>query len=240
MDLPLFGRIVWRFKWIAVIGLVLATLLAVFSTATVSFAGGPHLAYRTPTVYEADTLVLVTQKGFPWGRAVLPLGGPGYADPSRLALLAQLYATFVSSDAIQTQILHRGGSERVSARAMQSNQSTGSLPYIIVSGFATSPADAVHASFAGTAALKRFVESQQNAAGIAPVDRAVLRTIQDPLTVSIAVPHKKTTPIVVFMTVILATLGLILALENLRPRVRLVERARGAADPPPDAIRSVV
>ena len=40
---------------------------------------------------------------------------------------------------------------------------------------------------------------------------------------TVASGRKKTVPIVVFMTVILATIGLILTLENIRPSVRLGE-----------------
>jgi hypothetical protein len=36
----------------------------------------------------------------------------------------------------------------------------------------------------------------------------------------VSAPRKKTTPIVVFLTVLLAAIGLAFVLENLRPRIR--------------------
>ena len=51
----------------------------------------------------------------------------------------------------------------------------------------------------------------------------LLQALPQPYKVTVASARKKTVPIVVFMTVILATIGLILALENIRPSVRLGE-----------------
>ena len=70
--------------------------------------------------------------------------------------------------------------------------------------------------------LERSVEAQQKDAGIPDAARAAA-DLQQPYRVTIASGRKKTVPIVVFMTVLLATIGPILALENIRPRVRLGE-----------------
>src|SRR4051812_39270956 len=97
VDIALWARVVWRFKWISAAGLLLACVLAVLSTARVSFAGGkPQFRYRTPVIYTADARILVTQAGFPWGRTILPSGSPtdtsttgttpSYADPSRFSM----------------------------------------------------------------------------------------------------------------------------------------------------------
>ncbi len=72
MDLSLFGRVLWRFKWIAAIGFTLAVVLAVLAAAKVTFHGYvPSLKYRHPVQYKAMALLLVTQTGFPDGRSTL-------------------------------------------------------------------------------------------------------------------------------------------------------------------------
>ena len=69
MDLSLYGRVIWRFRWLVVLGLILAIALAVLSVAKVSSHG---LSYRKHEVWQSSTTVLLTQHGFPWGRAVVP------------------------------------------------------------------------------------------------------------------------------------------------------------------------
>jgi hypothetical protein len=72
MDLSLYGRVLWRFKWIAAVGFALAIVLAVLATAKVTFHGWvPSLKYRHPVQYKALALLFVTQTGFPDGRSTL-------------------------------------------------------------------------------------------------------------------------------------------------------------------------
>ena len=82
MDLGLLARVVWRFKFLAAAGFVVAVLLAVLSTASVSFPGGRlTLKYRNPVIYTAQTRILATQSGFPGdGRSCRPQ--PRVAVPS--------------------------------------------------------------------------------------------------------------------------------------------------------------
>jgi hypothetical protein len=257
MDIGLWARVMWRFKWVTVTGFVLACFLAVLSTARISFAGGSlKLAYRDPVIYSAQARMLVTQAGFPWGRVVLPgqtaaEGGAAssastgttsdssnYADPSRFSDLAAFYAALVNGDQIQHQVVHPRLHELLAAQAEADPQGNGTLPIVDFTSQATSPASAIRIAEAGMASLQDFVADQQKQAGISPNQRVLLESLEVPAKATVAVPHKKTVPIVAFMTVLLATLGLVLALENLRPRPRLRDVALTPVDGDADDVRS--
>jgi hypothetical protein len=236
MDVRLWGRVVWRFRWISALGLLAACSLAVLSTARLTFVGGkPQLTYREAVIYTATARVLVTQAGFPWGRTVLPStptsgsapqvgtsgGQASYADPSRFEMLAVLYAALANGDDIQRRIVDHRLQEVLTARGEIDPQSNSALPVIDLISLAPSRGAAVRIAAAGAAALRTFVTHQQTTAQIPQSQRVLLQTLQQPLKVTVATPRKKTTPIVVFATVLLATLGLVFALENLRPRLHL-------------------
>lgn len=237
MDISLLGRTLWRFKWITIGGFVAACVLAVFATARVSFAGGePKLTYRTPVIYTTKTRILVTQSGFPWGRTILPsstnssgVSTTTYADPSRFVTLASVYAMLANGDQIQQKIVHPLKQEALTAQAEYDQQTQAPLPIIDIISLAPSPRRAVAIALEGASMLKHFVEAQQVEAEIPTDQRVLLQTLQQPYRVTVASGRKKTVPIVVFATVMLATIGLVLALENLRPRLRLGELGEFAA-----------
>ena len=215
----------------------LACVLAVLATARVSFAGGvPKLSYRTPVIYTTATKNFVTQAGFPWGRTILPSsptasGGSSsiYADPSRFVMLAGVYATLANGADVQQRLVHPAEGEALTARPEIDPQTGAALPLIDLISLAPSPRRAVDIAVQASSMLKRSVETQQKDAGIPKSQRVLLQTLQQPYRVTIASGRKKTVPIVVFMTVLLATIGLTLALENLRPRLRLGELGEVAA-----------
>jgi hypothetical protein len=235
MDLSLLARVLWRFKWVTVTGFVLACFLALMSTARISFAGGtPKLKFRNPVIYSSQARLLVTQAGFPWGRVVLPgldsSGAPSsssssstYADPSRFSDLAGFYSALVNGDQIQRQVVHPKLQQALAAQAEVDPESNSVLPIVDFTSLAPSPQSAVQVAAAGMAALRTLVATQQTQAAIPHDQRVLLETLEQPTKAKVAVPHKKTVPIVVFMTIILATIGLVLALENLRP----LPQARG-------------
>ena len=69
MDLQLYLRVLSRFRVLIFGGLFLAFVLAVFSYVRVGLSNGsPKLAYRQTQLFQSDSKVFVTQKGFPWGR----------------------------------------------------------------------------------------------------------------------------------------------------------------------------
>jgi hypothetical protein len=215
------------------------------SAARITFVGGkPKLTYRDPVIYTAEARMLVTQSGFPWGRVILPGSGTSgattagsapssnsgnYADPSRFSQLAAFYAALVNGDQIQQQVVHPKLHQALTAQAEVDSQIDQTLPIVDFNSLAPSPQGAIAVATSGLNELRAFVSQQQADAGIPAGQRVLLETLQQPNKAKVAVPHKKTVPIVAFMTVMLATLGLVLALENLRPRARLKEVALAPA-----------
>ena len=240
MDLRLYSRVLWRFRAIVGIGLVLAFALAFFSYASVSFKGGsPKIGYRQSETWKATALIFLTQKGFPYGYTVVPYvpatqngapaqaGGtsqtyvPEFASPGTFTSLAVYYAPFVQSDAFQVLLrrqTHVPGI--VQANTVMDARQMNPLPYIDLTGYSTTPAGAIAATNAGTKALSQYIIGQQNANAIPQSRRVVAEVVSRASAAFIANARKKTTPIVVFLTVLLAAIGLSFVLENLRPRIR--------------------
>jgi hypothetical protein len=226
MDLALYGRVIWRFRWLVVMGSLLAIFLAVLSVAKISSHG---LSYRKPEVWQSSTTVLLTQKGFPWGRAVIPAsqtgagGGPGW-----LSNLTDLYAQFANSDQVKTLMLRDGASKNWTLTAtpvLATGSSSASLPVIALAGLADTPANALRATLVGRAAFLQYVRSQQALAAIPGNERVDLQVLQNTTPPLLLQKRKKTLAIVIFLAAISATIGLAFILENARPRVKPVALA---------------
>ena len=240
MDLRLYLRVLWRFRLLVAAGLLCALTLAFFSVMRVSADG---IEYRQTQLWGANMRLLVTQKGFPEGRlyAQTPsesgevvdqpsaLGIP-IADPGRFNALAILYAELASSDPVRQLMLRDGPfAGKVVARAMRDEQSGTPLPLIDVTAVSSSPRGAVALALRSAAALDAFIAAQQRANDVPPTDRVVVETIVRPRGATVFQPRSKTMSIVVFLAVMLATIGLAFLLENMRPRRREV----GAPVQPP-------
>jgi hypothetical protein len=95
-------------------------------------------------------------------------------------------------------------------------------PFISLLGYAANQADAVKLANAGSTTLVRYIVGQQVANKIPTNQRVQAQVISSARKAVLSTGRKKTTPIVVFLTVLLAAVGLSFVLENLRPRVRSV------------------
>jgi hypothetical protein len=71
-----------------------------------------------------------------------------------------------------------------------------------------------------SAALRGYLEEQQAANQVPDSDRVVLEEVLQARKAGIYQPRSKTMPIVIFLAVGFATMGLAFLLENLRPRHR--------------------
>lgn len=242
MDLGLYGRVLWRFRHIVAGGFVVGVLLSVFTVATINFSGFPHLVPRPAPIYQASADLFVTEPDFPWGSAVqtyTPSGQSGPAptgDLGRLNSLANLYAQLANSDTIKALAARKSppGGQITAAQKFYTNPAfyTSALPILTINGTATNPARAIATAQAGADALIGYLARHQRAADIPEAHRVVLQEIHRPArkTVTVVNPTKKTLPIAVFLTVMLAVVGLVFVLENMRPVPRTVV-LRPEADP---------
>lgn len=240
MDFRLYARVVWRFRLIVAVGFVLALMLATLSVVRV---GAHGVSYRRSELWSTTMRLLVTQKGFPEGRlyAQEP-AGPGttsptpgqesaklgipLADPNRFNTLAILYAELAGTDPVRRLMLRDGPIRgQVAATALRDDASGVLLPLIDLVAVSTSPRAAVVLAQRTAHALDAYVAGEQRANSVPPGDRVVIQTIVQPKVPSVYQPRSKTMAIVVFLAVILASIGLAFILENLRPRVRVVPEA---------------
>jgi hypothetical protein len=248
MDISLMLRVLRRFKLIVLGGLVLATLLAVYSTAKVDFKNGaPSFSYRSSEEWASYSRVLVTQKGFRWGSSLLgPESTPSQVESQssaegRLPTLATIYASFVTGDDVR-RILLRSGKIRgkFDAVALPAGPNGGGiLPIVSITSTGPTAIDAQRLGDRTTAALERYVDAQQAANDVPAAERIQLRVLNKAGQTKLIGPRSKTIPIAVFVAVMFAIFGLVLMLENLRPRMkRAFEADAGATERSPSDLRA--
>jgi len=254
MDLQLYIRVLWRFRFLVLGGLILASALAFASIARIDPAhGAPYVKFRGSEKWASVSTLLVTEPDFPLGRSVFPeevppvssdrpqTYAPKFAPSTRFVELANTYAEFVTGDAVR-EIMLRDGPIRGVVEAtplVASNNSDAPLPMIAIRGIAKTPKGASVVAQRATDAFELFLETQQDRRAIPPEQRAVLSQVREPspATTVLLKGRSKTLPIVVFLTVMLAAIGLAFILENLRPRVRPVVDITGT-QVTPSAVRA--
>jgi hypothetical protein len=230
--LQLYLRVFWRFRALLVVGLVAAIALSVLSYASVHFRHGSlQLTPRKAIVWTAEARVLITTAGFPWGTAAQEYtptqGGPSaVGDPTRLANLGMLYAELAGSDTVRhLAIGHRKLTGKVTSQ-VEFTPTGAVLPVVDISSQTNSAPDAILLANRAVSAFQSWVSHQEQTADISPKSRVVVQVLTRPDKPTILVPRKKTLPIVVFLAVMLAFLGMTLVLENLRPNLRTIAARR--------------
>lgn len=240
MDLGLYARVLWRFKFVVLMGLVAAIGLAALSMLKISSSG---VAYRQSILYSSTARLGVTQRGFPWGRlfaetpsatAQAAQSGIPVADPNRLNNLAVLYAELATSDPVR-QVMLRDGPiiGKVLAAPVVRGDNQIMLPLVDLTAIATSPGRAIKLARRSAAALTTFITTQQRQSGVPDSDRVITQYVIDPRKAVVYQPRSKTMPIVVFLAVMFATTGLAFLLENLRPRTKAKEQDDATASNAP-------
>ena len=235
MDLALYGRVIWRFRLLVIIGVLLATLLALLSMVRISFDGTPTLQYRQSEQWVSRAMLLITEPQFPEGRSVFqqsipPAGGtktqeyaPTFADPQRFINLANLYAQLATSDQVRKILLEDGPLRGVIESAPVSTvNGSASLPLLSIGGIAKTPRQARVLAQRATNGFLQYLEREQARSGIPTRQRVVLQVVKQPNKVLLLRGRPKTLPIVIFLAVLLATVGIAFMLENLRPRLQEV------------------
>jgi len=228
VDFQLYARVLWRFRLLVVCGLLLATTLAVLSVVRVSSDG---LKYRQTELWSSSTRLIVTQQGFPWGRllaedpslsadAARSLGIP-LADPNRLNNLTILYAELATADPVRKLMRQDGPiGGKISATPVIVQDGRYTLPLIDVTAIATTPRGSMRLAVRSAKAFETYLTDQQRLNKVPTDDRVVVQQVQLPRRAEIFRPRSKTMPIVIFMAVMFATVGLAFLLENVRPPAR--------------------
>jgi hypothetical protein len=239
MDLQLILRVLWRFKLLVGVGIVLAIVLAVLSYIKLPTDG--KIEYRQAESWESLSQIFVTSRGFPWGSTgnapdveVPPeqqKTDPNVLDPVHLTGLAALYTRLATSDQVIKLIERDGplnGTLAAYPVASDDNGNGEPLPMVTFAANAETPEAARALAQRHVDAFVNFIESEQRRAGIPRNERVVVDIARQPQPATLMVGRKKTRPMVVFVAVMIAVIGLAFALENVRPRVRVLGGSEAA------------
>jgi hypothetical protein len=243
MNIQLFARVLWRFKYMVGAGFLVALALGILTIYKVDLThGAPKLTPRTRPLYSSNAQLLVTQKGFPWGSAIQQYVAPAKGESSvpsgdlgRLTGLTNLYVQLANSDTIRLLVAKKA--PRPSGIVATQNYSfsptyySSALPILTITGTSTSRAKARLTTQIGAEVLTDYLKQQQDAAGIEDSQRVVIQELVSPRKTALVDGPKKTLPVVVIFTIMLAVIGLAFVLENLRPRVPAAVVARADAAP---------
>jgi hypothetical protein len=266
MDFRNFASVILRHRRIAVAGIALAVILTIISAFSF-FSDGSFVKWRPQPTYATTARLLLTQEGFPYGRATLidentprdkngsPI--PQFADESRFAYLTPLYAQFASGDPVLRAVLGRDGVRKnkrlildggkivgtYTAVALTTNDGNSTIPLIDITAESTSAAGSIAIAARVTNALRSYVTNIEGSSKVPPRKRIQLSVVESPTHARLIKSRPVVIPLVVFLLVSFATVLVIFFLENIRRKPEAPEgrgeRAETAQAPPVKVSRRV-
>ena len=232
MDVRLYLRVLWRWKYLIAAGILAGCALAYVA-----------VTHRSES-YRSHTTLFVTQPGFPWGRSGAltqatgspPVPAPqGLGDPQRLATLTALYAKLAVADEVQRGLIAKSAREHesisVTAVPAPAYSTPAVLPLLTINGTAPTAARAVALAEHATIAFIAWLQKQQSNADIADDSRVVVQIVNHATRPELVSHHSKALPVMIALTVIAAFAGLALVLENLLPSERRLPAPDAGAVP---------
>lgn len=244
MDIQLYLRVLWRFRVLVFLGLVLAVSLAFLSITKITFTDGrPHFTYRETPPWGAEATLLVTQSGFPEGRSIFDEAARSpdlnettflgrFADPSRFERLALLYAHLATSDEVKRRMRQDGPlNGKIEAAATPAGDGGSFLPIITITATSETGPAAKRLADRTVIAFRDFLHDQQEASKIDAEDRVELPVVNRPERAEQVGGQPLLRPAFVFLLVFAITMALAFILENLRPRIRRLPRDQVVSAP---------
>jgi hypothetical protein len=236
MDFKLYFAVLKRYKRIVIGGMVLAVVLSVLSYGTPGFKGGkPTVIPRGSEIWEGDAEILISQEGFPYGRAVqqvAPGKAPGIpaqtiGDYNYMASLSSVYAAVANGNYVQRQI---GAEARVPLCPLLlhvtqpcgtvvatevADLNTGApLPLITLTASAPTAADAAKLATTAVTVLQSQITRQQAAAST-PVDQRIeLQAVKSGTPATLTKGPSKSIPILVLFAIVSASIALAFIRNN--------------------------
>jgi hypothetical protein len=233
MNLARHISVLWRFRAIVGLGLILGIVFAFLAAYKV-----PSMERRGLEKWSAESSIFVTQEGFPWGRVTLgDTAVPGmpsaetedqsgsktpFADPARFSNLALLYANLAQSDEVRGSLPGHPTRDQIEPRVLDATGGGVSfLPIIKLTVFEDSAAGAVNLNQKAIAALRDYIEKNQRDANTPGNERIRLDVINEPTGATLVSGHSMAIPLLAFMLCLLGAVAIAHILENLRPRAEL-------------------
>jgi len=244
MDLKLFLGVVKRYKRVVIAGAVLAVVLSALSYGTPGLKGGkPTIIPRGAEVWQGNALVLISQAGFPYGRAVAQvIPGVGTTIPAQtigdlnyMSNLSSVYAAMANSDYVQHQVAMAahvpvcpvttsatapaaaavvGDCGTVVAAAVEQAGTGAPQPLITLTSSAPTAAEAAKLATTAISVLRTEVSQEQAASGTTADQRVELETVNSGSPATLEKGHSKSIPILVLFAVMAASIALAFILNN--------------------------
>jgi hypothetical protein len=214
MDLRLFFGVIRRSKFLVIGGTLVGLFLAILAYGTPKLVGGkPTIVPHGQEVWEAQSSVLITYAGFPYGRTQSPTSSA----LASLASLSVVYANLAGSDQVTREIM-AGEPSTAQVKAQPVYDPNSGLPEPIVSIAATAPTGTGARGLADRAAsaLQSYVAQKENASAVPSNQRIQLEILQKDATVTLVKGHKPTIPVLVFLALLTAVLTLAFIRDNAR------------------------
>jgi hypothetical protein len=217
MDLGLYLRVLWRFRFIVAAGVIVAVGVAFFSYVRI---GGSGLTYRQSEEWVSYARVLVTKPDFDINRIEDLPEGEAAPDLEQLTTRAIIYSQLADSDQVRGIMLREGPIDgKIEAAPLTVSQSSDeALPLISIAATADAPEKAVSLAGREVRAFREFLREDQHRNAVPFDQRVGFEVVQEPRGAELLSGRGKTLPVVAFLTVMFAVFGLVFVLDNLRPR----------------------
>lgn len=220
------SKVLWRWRYLVIGGLALATALAFFSTFKVSFADGYSLQYRDGKLWQSSETLLLTQQSCALGQITCASQGIP-SSPAGASSIAPLYAQIANSGLLRTRVLPGGvatpatGDYRATPVTDGATGGQQLLPFVEFDGLGRTPEQAVRIAERAASVFLAYLEQSTNRSNVPKSNRIAVQVISAASTdgAKVIQGRKLTAPILVFLAVMIVTLGLAYVLENVFPSV---------------------
>lgn len=236
MDIRHHLDILWRWRVVLAGGLALATLLAFLITFKPTFSG---VEWRSSATFKSTSTVIVTQPGFPLGRATLPGSDPAqpaqpgdgklkvFAPSERFSDLAVIYSYLATSDQIRALIRPKPLQDQINVINVP-NEATGDpLPLLELETTANSAEGSRILNGAVIRALREYLGRNVRESGVPAGQNVELKVLDAPEAGELAGGRSPTLSAIVWLLAMAAALALVYVLENLYPGRWTREESQG-------------
>lgn len=229
MSLDRHIRVLWRYRAVTIVGILLGLVLAFLAAFKVSPDG---LERRGTEAWSSSSRILVTQRGFPWGRVTLPATDPAqsvagvtaptaddrqqYADPTRFVNLAMLYSVISYSDQVRENLPGKVAPEQIEAVPLDATGGGDILPVITLTTIGAAPSHAIELNRLTFEGLRDSLVAEQEQAKIPVRDRVVLEPLNEPAAPMMISGRAPTASVLALVLSLALTLALVHVLEALR------------------------
>lgn len=238
MDLPRYREVLQRHRHVVTFGLALAVVLATLSYARPAWEDWrPVLKYREQEAWTSQARVLLAVPGLPGTKGWRP--DAVESAEARLPSLAVLYAGLTTGDDIRNLVKRTGApAGKAVAAAATAAGGTATLPIVEITTISPTASGSRRLANRYANALMTYVRRQQAAAEVAPQRRVAVQLLNRAGETELIDPRSRTLPIVVFLALISATVGVAFALENWQSRRPPTLTLEPWAYPPEDSVRT--